>query len=88
MPHVRRTFTAPPGVEVKMKPQTFFLMELNSRVVGPYVNNKVIYDLKKKGKSVVELEHGREIIFEVVDPMTGYREMKEQAELEKPQHDL
>ena len=67
MPHVKRTFYSPPELKVDQPaPEVFFLAELNNRVVGPYVNNKVIYDLKKRKKSVVELPHGCSVTFEIV----------------------
>lgn len=62
MPTIRRTRRVegePDQVE------TFDLPFLSSRIVGPGVNNKVIYDLKKRGRSEIQFGNAQ-MIFEVV----------------------
>ena len=89
MPTVRRTFYAPPELNVKVDPpQEFFLAKLNNRVIGPYVNNHVIYGLKKKGRAEVLLEHGCKVIFEVVTPKLKPQDVEMEPVNEEPQFNI
>lgn len=46
--------------------ESFTLPFLNSRIIGEGVNNKTIYDLKKDGRAVVQMNTGKVIIFEII----------------------
>lgn len=70
MPLIKRTIRVE-GQEDKVET---FHVPLSSRTIGEGVNNKTIYDLKKRGRAEVDMG-SRKLIFEVV----GH---------EKPQHDL
>jgi hypothetical protein len=62
MPQVRRT------IKIEGKPDQVdtFTVPLNNKVKGPFVNSKVIYDLKKKKRAEVKTDSGTEYIFEVM----------------------
>lgn len=61
MPSIRRTIKTP-AQEDKVE---VFHVPLNNRLSGWGVNNKVVYDLKKRGRAEVKFADGVELIFEV-----------------------
>ena len=63
MPKVKRVIKSFDGKETV---DEFVLTHLKSRVQGPGVTSKVLYDLRKRGKARVEYLEGTSVEFEVV----------------------
>ena len=77
---IRRTIVGPDGTEGK---EDFFTVPLNNanRVIGAGVNNKIIYDLKKRGRAEYIYSDGSKFVFEVVTPELLAKEAKAAQEL-------
>lgn len=80
MATIRRTIVAPDGTEGKE--DTFNVpLDRANRVVGAGVNNKTIYDLKKKGRAEYVFGDGSKFVFEVVTPELLAKEAKAAQEM-------
>lgn len=76
MAQIRRTIVGPDGTEGKE--ETFNVpLDRANRVVGAGVNNKTIYDLKKRGRAEYVFGDGSKFVFEVVTPELLAREAAE-----------
>lgn len=64
MPRIKRTIIDPHGGEGKSE---IFTVPLSSRTIGAGVNNKTIYDLKKRGRATYEFPDGSSYLFENLD---------------------
>lgn len=75
MAQIRRTVVSPDGTEGK---EDIFNVPLDkpNRVVGAGVNNKTVYDLKKRGRAEYHFSDGSKFVFEVITPELLAREAK------------
>jgi hypothetical protein len=82
MAHIRRTIVAPDGTEGK---DDYFHVPLNNanRVIGAGVNNKTVYDLKKRGRAEYVYSDGSKYVFVVLTPELLAQEAADAAEMDK-----